>query len=151
MESIGKANFLDPKIVRHLMRYLLSTSGAVRVPESCADRRVMEKMANFRRQQVGNRAALAMRPHKVISVDGSIDWRAGVYHVTFEDGEANKIERRPSGDVAPIDAGYQIDQGSWSVRNNHDDFGAQLAYEGAEVLVHGLLRLRYRALQGRRS
>lgn len=50
-ECIGKAKVLDPKIVRHLMRFLLHASGAVRVPDACADRRVMDAVIEQRKMQ----------------------------------------------------------------------------------------------------
>lgn len=77
-----------------------------------------------------------MKPAPVISEKGGIDWSAGQYLVRVvapvEDTTGKRLlVHRASGDEQEIDADYNIN-GTWVLRNNHDDQSAQLFRTNAQ-------------------
>ena len=127
-ETVGKALVLDPKFGQKTMRWLLYSSGQLKVGEACADRSVMERACRLRMLACGNRAALSVAPIRLLHhTSGDFDWGAGAYKVEANGkGIVNKIVHRPTGDGAEVSEKLCIKKSEWELKGNHDDMSTEL-------------------------
>lgn len=127
MSALGIAKAADPRVVKNIMQGLLNASPSCQVPMECCSDGVMEQCCKDRIEKAGHREKLFMDPIKLISPEGAVDWKAGVYAVEFEEAsdKAKFLIHRPTNCKVDIPQALLVDT-SWVIQFNWDDMLATL-------------------------
>lgn len=127
--SLAKCKTYDPDSIKHPVCFLHNIGPQAMIPAEFQDKRVLFKLLSNRRASVGGRVRLLKdNSAGFFCRDGSLDWKLGVYDLTFapEGGRLMTVTHRPSKATVEIEDGAGIDD-SFDLLNNFSDVSAEVA------------------------
>lgn len=110
VKEVGLMKTFDAESPKHLMSFAMAASAALKLPDPCIVKSVLNIACSARIAEVGDRLAqFSVGVDACVLPTGQVNWgKCGAYRLVFEGNRAARIVHRPTTDAFEIDADIHI-------------------------------------------
>lgn len=128
----------DEDSLKQMLQFLLVVNPQAKLPRSCMDKAVIERLFAERLRECGERHQLIANHSEFVASDGRLKWELGLFRFKWaESGEATHVVHLPT--KAEVDLSSQATlTKAFEMRAHWGDHCAMAVKGAARLMLHGL-------------